>query len=381
MIKGKKVLITGATGQVDRPIAESLSGVGPMSRYKVIHCGTGLAGKEALKALLGRPELELVGLLVHSAKNAGLEVSHFIAGAASGVISTDDVERIVATEADVVCYMLLLPNADLICRLLASGKNVVCTAGLIFPGWSDGALHARIAEACARGKSSFYVTGINPGWVNEILPLSMSAMSRDVKRIVIREYADCSQYPAPQILDLMGFGKTEEVALADQSLAMMREFFIQSIAALGEGLGLNIETIDESREFVRAAHAFDIKSYHVPANTIAGQRWRWTGFVGGEPRIIKETYWITAFDLGPGWPKSGEMETDAHWEVILEGTPSLRCKFEYRYSFDDPGRKEPYNQGAMATALIAVNSLIPVCEARSGLLNAKDLPVPRGRHL
>jgi hypothetical protein len=35
----------------------------------------------------------------------------------------------------------------------------------------------------------------------------------------------------------------------------------------------------------------------------------------------------------------------------------------------------------MATALIAVNSLIPVCEARSGLLNAKDLPVPRGRHL
>jgi NAD(P)-dependent dehydrogenase (short-subunit alcohol dehydrogenase family) len=29
MIKGKKVLITGATGQVARPIAESLSGVGP----------------------------------------------------------------------------------------------------------------------------------------------------------------------------------------------------------------------------------------------------------------------------------------------------------------------------------------------------------------
>jgi hypothetical protein len=209
----------------------------------------------------------------------------------------------------------------------------------------------------------------------------MSALCRDVKRIVIREYADCSQYPAPQILDLMGFGKTEEAALADQSLAMMREFFTQSIAALAQELGLNIETISESREFVRTPRAFDIKSYHVPANTIAGQRWRWTGLAGGEPRIIKETYWITAFDLAPGWPRSGEMETDAHWEVIMEGNPSLRCKFEYRYSFDDPGRHEPYNQGAMATALIAVNSLIPVCEARSGLLNAKDLPLPRGQHL
>jgi hypothetical protein len=350
-------------------------------RYKVIHCGTGLAGKEALRAIRGRPELELVGLLVHSAKNAGLDAAHFTGGAASGVLSTDDVECIVATEADVVCYMLLLPHADLICRLLASGKSVVCTAGLIFPGWSDRGLHARIAQACARGDSSFYVTGINPGWVNEILPLSMSALCRDAQRIVIREYADCSRYPAPQILDLMGFGKTEEMALADRSLAMMREFFIQSIAALGEGLGLGIETISETREFIRTERAFDIKSYHVPANTIAGQRWRWTGLVRDEPRIVKETYWITAFDLGPGWPRSGEMETDAQWEVILEGTPSLRCKFEYRYSFEDPNRNEPYNQGAMATALIAVNSLIPVCDARSGLLNSKDLPLPRGRHL
>jgi hypothetical protein len=65
----------------------------------------------------------------------------------------------------------------------------------------------------------------------------------------------------------------------------------------------------------------------------------------------------------------------------MEGNPSFRCKFEYRYSFDDANRKEPYNQGAVATALIAVNSLIPVCEAHSGLLNAKDLPLPRGRHL
>src|SRR5882724_8424767 len=335
-------------------------------RYKVIHCGTGIAGKEALKAILSRAELELVGLLVHSAKNAGLDASHFVGGKPSGVVSTDEVERIVAIEADVVCYMLLLPHADLICRLLVSGKNVVCTAGLIFPGWSDGALHARIARACAQGNSSFYVTGINPGWANEILPLTLSAMCRDVRRIEIREYADCSQYPAPQMLDLMGFGKTEEVALADQSLAMMREFFIQSIAALGEELGLNIETISESRVFARTARAFDIKSYHVPADTIAGQRWRWTGLVGGKPRIIKETYWITAFDLAPGWPRSGEMETDAHWEVILEGNPSFRCKFEYRYSFDDANRKEPYNQGAVATALIAVNSLIPVCEAHSG---------------
>jgi hypothetical protein len=350
-------------------------------RYKVIHLGTGLAGREALKAIRARPELELVGLGVRSARNIGLDAAHFSGGDPAGIVSIADFEQLVATGADVVCYMFLLPHMDLICRLLESGKNVVCTAGNIFPRWSDPALQTRLEAACARGKSSYYVTGINPGWVNEILPLAMSALCRDVKRIVIREYADCSQYPAPQMLALMGFGKTAEAALADQSLAMMRDFFVQSVAALGVELGLEFDAIDETREFVLTARAFDIESYHVPANTIAGQRWRWTGRVRGEPRIVKETYWITAFDLGPGWPVTGEMETDAHWEVILEGNPSLRCKFEYRYSFEDAIRTEPYNQGAMATASMAVNSLVPVCEARSGCLNAKDLPLPRGRHV
>ncbi len=235
-----------------------------------------------------------------AAELAGLE-----GGQASTVEATADFKDVLRIEADPVCYMMLLPDVERICALLESGKNVVTTAGLMFPHWTDAAAAARLERACARGKTSFYVTGINPGWVDEVLPLTMSALCRRIKRIHIREYADCSKYPAPHIINVMGFGKPlediNEGRLPD--LAVMRDFFTQSLAALAKGLELKLDNITESREFVMASEAYDIKAGHVAKGTIAGQRWRWQGIADGVPRIVQETYWITAFDLGEGWPR------------------------------------------------------------------------------
>ena len=99
------------------------------------------------------------------------------------------------------------------------------------------------------------------------------------------------------------------------------------------------------------------------------------------PRIVQETFWITAFHLGPNWPKAGEMENDTQWQVTIEGSPSLRCTFEPRLSFAEQAAAADYNPSGMATAMAAVNSLISVCDAKSGLLTSADLPLPRWRGL
>jgi hypothetical protein len=114
---------------------------------------------------------------------------------------------------------------------------------------------------------------------------------------------------------------------------------------------------------------------------VAGQRWRWTGTVGGAARIVQETYWVVSFDLGPGWPAEGDGANDTQWQVTIDGSPSLRCVFEPRASFSVPAGTADYNPSGLATAMAAVNSLIPVCEARSGLLTSADLPLPRWRGL
>jgi hypothetical protein len=159
----------------------------------------------------------------------------------------------------------------------------------------------------------------------------------------------------------------------------MREFFQQSVAALAHGLELKLDEITESRDFIFSERAYDIKAGHIPKGTIAGQRWRWVGISNGIERIVQETFWITAFDLGPGWPKTGETQNDTQWCVTIEGEPSLRCTFEPRYSFLDRALATgpDFNPSGLATAMAAVNSLLPVAAARSGTLTSVDLPLPR----
>jgi hypothetical protein len=353
-----------------------------MRRRRVIQCGTGTAGGEALRAIIDRPDLELAGLLVARAENAGRDAGTFVDRPPTGIAATTSIDDIVALDADIVCYMLVVPHLDDICRLLASGKNVVTTAGLMYPAWRAPEVQKRLAAACARGYASFYVTGINPGWVDEVLPLAMSSLCRDIERIDIREYADCAKYPSAGLtFDVMGFGKTpaEIAAGAVPDMTVMTDFFAQAVAALGHGLGLAIDDIVQTREFALAPHDFEIPAGPVKAGTIAGQRWRWVGSVAGVPRIVQETFWIVAFDLGSGWPTSDAMRNDTQWQVTIEGSPSLRCVFEPRASFKDEAGTVGFNPSGLATAMAAVNNLTAVCEAPAGLLTSVDLPIPRWR--
>lgn len=350
----------------------------PVSRLRIVQCGTGIAGAQALRAILDRDDLELTGLLVHSEDNEGRDAGRFVGKPDCGVVATRDVASLVATEADAVVYMMLVPDLDDVCAFLESGKNVVTTAGFMFPSWNDPETDRRLRAACAIGGSSFYVTGINPGFVDEILPLTLSRLSRDWRLVEISEYADCARYPsAPMLFDVMGFGKTPEDVEAGRvgDMRVMTDFFAASVAALAHELGVELDEVDQSREFALAPRRLETAAGPIEVGTIAGQRWRWAGRVAGVDRIVQETFWIIAFDLGEGWPAAGAMEGDTRWTVTVEGTPSLRCVFEARESF--AGATTGINPSGVATAMAAVNSLKSVVAARPGLLTSADLPQPR----
>lgn len=92
----------------------SASGIGEGTALplRVIQCGTGLAGGQALAAILERPELTLAGLLVHSEGNDGRDAASFVGRSDCGVRATRDVKALIATPADIVVYMMLVPSLD-----------------------------------------------------------------------------------------------------------------------------------------------------------------------------------------------------------------------------------------------------------------------------
>jgi hypothetical protein len=347
---------------------------------RVVHCGTGLAGKEGLRAIIERDDLDLVGLYTHSAANIGRDAGSFVDLPDCGIIGTGDMTALATLRPDAVVYMGRQPDIDVLCGFLSGGSDVLTSAGFMFPAWNDPEACRRLEAACADGGSSFFVSGQNPGFVDEILTLTLSSLSSNWDRIQINEYADCARYPNQGTLTMMGFGARPEDFASGKvaEMATMVGFFEASIAGLAHGLGLDLDEIRSSRELVATPRALQLQVGTIEAGTVAGQRWRWAGIKDGVERIVQETYWIVGFDLGTGWPASGEMDGDTRWEVTIEGRPSLRCTFDARESFM-PGaeRTGAYNASGAATAMALVNRLHAVAAARPGIVTAGDLAQPK----
>ena len=141
--------------------------------YRVIQWATGTVGIHAVPAIVAHPELELAGLWVHSDSKAGKDAGELFGGPPAGVAATQDAEALLDLDADCVCYTAnsdLRPDGviDDLCRMLASGKNVVNTSyvPLLFPKAAGDGVYDKLQAACLEGGSSFYTSGIDPGFGN-----------------------------------------------------------------------------------------------------------------------------------------------------------------------------------------------------------------------
>jgi 2,4-diaminopentanoate dehydrogenase len=99
---------------------------------RVIQWATGTTGTMALRHVIGRPDLDLVGVKVYDPAKAGVDAGALCGLPDTGLLATDDRDAVINAAADVVLYMGKVETdtpgcfAD-VCDLLASGKDVVAT--------------------------------------------------------------------------------------------------------------------------------------------------------------------------------------------------------------------------------------------------------------
>lgn len=132
-------------------------------RYRVVQWATGNVGSRALRRTIEHPDLDLVGVWVHSADKVGRDAGELAGLRPIGIAATHRMEDVLALEPDCVLYMPHVCNFDEICRILESGSNIVTTRmELQNLAVLDPALCARVEEACRRGNSSIHATGASP---------------------------------------------------------------------------------------------------------------------------------------------------------------------------------------------------------------------------
>lgn len=340
--------------------------------YRVIQWATGTVGKVSLRHFIENPAFELVGVLVTNPEKVGMDAGALVDLPEVGVLATDNVETIVALEADCVLFAPMLQDIDMVCRLLRSGKNVVSTIGPFFPTDFCEADVDRINAAAEEGGASFHGTGIHPGFIGDIMPMTLTRLMDRVDRIQVFEIADKLVSPSVYI-EFMGFGSTpDELASKPNVMAQAKDTFGESMAFVVAGLGLDVEKLTEKHEIALAKDDIPYPGGVIRKGTVAGQHWEWSMWAGGKPLLLYHLYYKMGDQMEPAW-NLGE----SRHRIVFEGNPNFELTLK---ASPDPDGSHPF-LGIIWTALLAATAVPDVIAAAPGYVTHFDLGVVRPQGL
>src|SRR5918995_6801941 len=98
---------------------------------RVVQFSTGNVGQHSLKAIIGRPDLELVGVHAASPTKIGRDAAELCGlTEPTGIIATDDIDALITRKPDCVVYTAQAETRPMeaieqLSKLLAAGINVV----------------------------------------------------------------------------------------------------------------------------------------------------------------------------------------------------------------------------------------------------------------
>jgi hypothetical protein len=352
-----------------------------MKTYRVIQWATGSIGQISIQSFARNPQFELVGCYVTSADKAGRDAGELAGIEPVGVIATNNIDEILALDADCVHYAPLYVNLDEMCRILESGKNLVTPAGFVFADSTRPDEVERLRAACKAGNSSLHGTGIHPGFSGDLLPITMARLSFSIEQIIVQELADLRRHPSKNmIFDGLGFGRDPDEARANPSplVLTMDKIFRESQMMLAEALGLEVDEYTHDYDVAVAKRRLEIRSGVIEKGTIGGERFEWIAWSNGKPRIVFRSFWKTDDDLEPNWDLK-----HLKYQLIIEGMPSLKVTLEPAASHTGRDVEETDDVGIYGrywTAMNGVNAIPAVCAASPGIRTHLDLPFvqPKG---
>ncbi|MEB3982570.1 dihydrodipicolinate reductase [Mycobacterium sp. 663a-19] len=344
---------------------------------------TGGVGAIAIDAISRRPDLELVGVWVHSPDKVGRDAGELAGIEPLGVAATDDADALIGLAPDAVVYAASGPERDGAAvpdyvRLLQAGINVVSTSSTSLvhppsyfaPDWRD-----RLEAAAKSGGASLYVSGIFPGFASDQLALLMTTQSKGIRTITASEVALNDHYPVADVMmDGLGFGRPLDFEPMMKTPGFIEMAWKAPICLIADGLGAELDGVRGTFDRELTHRDIEVAFGTVKAGTCGAVRTRAAGVVNGREAIVIEHVIRMARDVAPDWPAS---DCDATYRVDIEGDPDIHCVLTV-------GAAEGHGAGRAAmtaTAMRVVNAIPYVVEAPPGLLSSLDIPTTLPRHV
>ena len=346
--------------------------------YRVVGWSTGGVGRLAIRAVARRPDLELVGVWVHSEEKEGVDAGTLAGIDPVGIAATRDADVLLALEPDCICYSASGEQQDAgavpdLVRMLEAGVNVVSvsTPGLVHPAGYRPEWREALETAAAKGGASLYASGIEPGFAGDQLPLTLITMSDTVRSVRTQEIFRYDGYPVTFVMfEVFGFGKPPEHDAIMSMPGVQSGTWGPPVRMLADRLGVELDEIRETYEKVVTPRTLQVAAGTIEAGTVGAVRFETIGVVHGRDAIIIEHVNRMADDLAPEWPTAAR---DGTYRIMVEGNPDLTCEL----TVGQPATAS--DDGMVATTMRLVNAIPYVCDAPPGLVSSLDLPLTTPR--
>ncbi len=321
----------------------------PVQPITVAQYGIGPIGAEIARLLLTKPWLRVVAAVDVDPDKIGKDLGEVIGlDREVGVRVT----RELPGKVDVVCHSTGSRLRDVSAQLkdlLGRGCHVVSTCEeLSFP--LDQQIREELQQTARARNVTLLGTGVNPGFVMDKLPLTITAVCQRIDSVQIIRIQNASTRREP-LQRKVGAGMTPDEFRAAVTSGKIKHMGLrESLMMVGNGLGAEFESIsDEKIEPIIADREVKTQYLTCAPGQVAGVHQT----IEGRGRInisLELRMYVGA-------------EAVAADRVIVRGVPDVEMEIKGGI------------HGDRATAAMVVNSIPRVVSARPGVLTMDDIPV------
>ncbi|MEJ2703038.1 MAG: hypothetical protein P8Z79_11415 [Sedimentisphaerales bacterium] len=319
-----------------------------------VHVGMGPLGQKVVRYAVERGGFEIVGAVDPDPEKAGKDLGSLCGLDPLGIIVRDNLKE--ATEGRSVDVALVTTVSSLVAletqvaKLAAAKLNVVSTCEeLFFPWKTNPRVAGRIDEVCRRNGVACVGTGVNPGYLMDLLPTFLTGLCQNVSKVEVWRVQDASVRRVP-FQQKIGAGLTLDEFEAKRKAGTLRHVGLpESVDFIAERLGWKLDRKTESLEPVVADGPIDTGYKPILKGMACGVQQIGRGFVDKREVITLN------FRAAVGEPESYD-------EIHIDGEPAIRSRIAGGVN------------GDVATCAITLNTVRSILQASPGLKTMAQIP-------
>lgn len=328
-----------------------------MAPIRVVQVGMGPLGRKTTRYIMERSKkVKVVGAVDTDPELVGKSLAE-VCGLEKRIPI-----RIVASLADLpekanpqVALLTTVSDLPSIAKQIeeyaAAGLHVVSTCEeLSFPWYSARRWANRIDKLAKKHKVAVLGTGINPGFLMDFLPTTMTALCQRVDRVKVSRIQD-ARYRRVPFQRKIGAGLTLEQFEAQRLEGTLRHVGLtESVHMIADRMGWKLEhTVDELSPVI-ARNQISTRAIKIKRGMACGVQQIGRGFSNGEEKIT------LVFRAAIGEPNPED-------KIEIFGNPNIVSSIKGGVN------------GDVGTCAIAINAVKQIIRAAPGLRTMTDIPV------